>query len=290
MSDYQLEIKQIVDYPRCRIHREFIQSLIADRSIRTNNGCSGLFYYAVLCSYANFRTSYRRIDGITYTVYPGEWVCTLKELAEWLRIRTKRHVLDILEDLQYDHLIEYKLLGRDKLVRYRIKRWKQHNTVLDYPNARWEWTAHNPALLAIQGGIGRIRIYGVEDYEYADVELDRQGNLSCSLVRRMADQQSPDGETPSSSGVTLDPRIWYEQQGRQTLEMLIADLDSRGYKHLNLNEDGSICTALDGADEETVQSSFSSFPPKVYWPQLVKVLEQEGLAATVQTDCVSVAW
>ena len=101
MPDYQHEIKQIVDYPRCRIHREFIQSLIADRSIRTNNGCSGLFYYAVLCSYANFRTSYRRLDGITYTVYPGEWVCTLKELAEWLRIRTKRHVLDILEDLQY---------------------------------------------------------------------------------------------------------------------------------------------------------------------------------------------
>lgn len=171
-------------------------------------------------------------------------------------------------------------------VNYRITAYLQSS----YPNARWEWTAHNPALLAIQGGIGRIRIYGVEDYEYADVELDRQGNLSCSLVRRMADQQSPDGETPSSSGVTLDPRIWYEQQGRQTLEMLIADLDSRGYKHLNLNEDGSICTALDGADEETVQSSFSSFPPKVYWPQLVKVLEQEGLAATVQTDCVSVAW
>lgn len=132
MSDYKLEIKQIVDYPRCRIHREFIQSLIADRSIRTNNGCSGLFYYAVLCSYANFRTSYRRIDGITYTVYPGEWVCTLKELTEWLRTRTKRHVMDILADLQHDHLIEYKLLGRDKLVRYRIKRWKQHNTVLDY--------------------------------------------------------------------------------------------------------------------------------------------------------------
>lgn len=132
MSNYQLEIKQIVDYPRCRIHRDFIQTLIADRSIRTNNGCSGLFHYAVLCSYANFRTSYRRIDGITYTVYPGEWVCTLKELAEWLRIRTKKRVLDILEDLQYDHLIEYKLLGRDQLVRYRIKRWKQHNTVLDY--------------------------------------------------------------------------------------------------------------------------------------------------------------
>lgn len=69
MADYQLELRQIVDYPRCRIYREFIQTLIADRSIRTG-GCSGLFYYVVLCSYANFRTSYRRIDGISYTVYP----------------------------------------------------------------------------------------------------------------------------------------------------------------------------------------------------------------------------
>ena len=132
MLGYQLEIKQLVDYPRCRVHREFIQTLIADRSIRTNNGCSGLFYYAVLCSYANFRTSYRRIDGITYTIYPGEWVCTFKELAEWLRLRTKRRIFDVLDGLQDDHLIDYKILGRDKLVRYQIKDWRRHNTVLDY--------------------------------------------------------------------------------------------------------------------------------------------------------------
>ena len=132
MLGYQVEIKQLVDYPRCRVHREFIQTLIADRSIRTNNGCSGLFYYAVLCSYANFRTSYRRIDGITYTIYPGEWVCTFKELSEWLRLRTKRRIFDVLDGLQDDHLIDYKILGRDKLVRYQIKDWRRHNTVLDY--------------------------------------------------------------------------------------------------------------------------------------------------------------
>ena len=42
MADYQLELRQVVDYPRCRIYREFMQTLIADRSIRTG-GCSGLF-------------------------------------------------------------------------------------------------------------------------------------------------------------------------------------------------------------------------------------------------------
>ena len=67
MSEYQLEIKQIVDYPRCRIYRQFIQTLLSDRSIRLGGG-SGLFYYTVLCSYANFRTSYKRIDGISYTI------------------------------------------------------------------------------------------------------------------------------------------------------------------------------------------------------------------------------
>ena len=45
--EYQLEIKQIVDYPRCRIYRQFVQNLIADRSIRTSGG-SGLFYFTVL--------------------------------------------------------------------------------------------------------------------------------------------------------------------------------------------------------------------------------------------------
>ena len=69
MSEYTLEIKQIVDYPRCRIYRQFVQALIADRSIRVSGG-SGLFYFVVLCAYANFRTSYKRIDGISYTIYP----------------------------------------------------------------------------------------------------------------------------------------------------------------------------------------------------------------------------
>ena len=132
MPDYQLEIKQIVDYPRCRIHREFIQSLIADRSIRTNNGCSGLFYYAVLCSYANFRTSYRRIDGITYTVYPGEWVCTLRELSQWFRTRFQCHALSVLKMLQKQHLIDFSTLGRGNVIRYKIQSWPQHNTVLEY--------------------------------------------------------------------------------------------------------------------------------------------------------------
>lgn len=131
MSEYQLELKQLVDYPRCRIYREFVQTLIKDRGIRTN-GCSGLFCYTVLCAYANFRTSYRRLDGISYTVYPGEWVCRISELTAQLRFRFRRQTLNMLAMLRDAHLLRYELLGRGQLIKYKITGWRRHNTVLDY--------------------------------------------------------------------------------------------------------------------------------------------------------------
>ncbi len=131
MSEYRLELKQIVDYPRCRIYRQFIQNLISDRSIRVG-GSSGLFYFTVLCSYANFRTSYKRIDGISYTIYPGEWLCRVNEVAEWFRTRFQHQALDILQGLQERGLIAYRLLGRGKLVKFIILGWQKHNRVLEY--------------------------------------------------------------------------------------------------------------------------------------------------------------
>ena len=130
--NYQLELQQLVDYPRCRVYRDFIRILMADRSIRTG-GSSGLFYFTVLCSYANFRTSYRRLDGISYTVYPGEWVCRLSELTQWFRVRFHHSALAILDGLQEKNLICYTRLGRKRqLVRFSIRGWHRHNTVLDY--------------------------------------------------------------------------------------------------------------------------------------------------------------
>ena len=108
-----------------------MQTLIADRSIRTG-GCSGLFYYVVLCSYANFRTSYRRIDGISYTVYPGEWVCSITDVAEWFRVRFHYQAFAILKSLQDRQLITFTRLGRGHIVKFSITDWRRNNTALDY--------------------------------------------------------------------------------------------------------------------------------------------------------------
>jgi hypothetical protein len=131
MTEYKLELKQIVEYPRCRIYRQFIRTLMEDRSIRVSGG-SGLFYFTVLCSYANFRTSYKRIGGISYTVYPGEWVCRIDEITKWFRARFQWQAISILDKLQEQKLITYTELGRGRVVKFKITDWQYFNTVHDY--------------------------------------------------------------------------------------------------------------------------------------------------------------
>ena len=128
---YNLEIKQIVDFPRCRIYREFIQNLIKDKNIRTN-GSSYLFYLIVLCSYSNYRTSRQKYDGITYSVSSGEWICRLSDLQQALHCRFQHQALSILDYLQKQNYITYCQLGRKKLIKFHITDWKKDNTSLNY--------------------------------------------------------------------------------------------------------------------------------------------------------------
>ncbi|MBP3609272.1 MAG: MarR family transcriptional regulator [Lachnospiraceae bacterium] len=128
---YHLEIKQIVDYPRCRVYRDFLRDIMGDREIRTN-GNSYLFYFMVLCSYANYRASYRKLEGISYLVGPGEWVCSTAELSEWFRTRFQHQAMSILDYLQEQHYLTYTRLGRGNLIKFSITGWCRSNTNLDY--------------------------------------------------------------------------------------------------------------------------------------------------------------
>ena len=157
-----------------------------------------------------------------------------------------------------------------------------------YPDARWEWMMPNPVLFIAQGGTGRIRVYGVPDYEYADVTLDKNGGLDCSMVKIVPVGNS--GQGVSSGQPALDPSAWFELEGRDVLDGIIADLRSRGHSGLTLNEDGSISFQAEAGGRKATKRAFASFPEKVCWPRLVDVLAQEGLTADVQADHIAVSW
>ncbi len=131
MSEYKLEVKQIAEYPRCRIYRDFIRKLIMNENIRVSSN-SMLYFYTVLCSYANFRSSYNGVKCHTYTIHLGEWICRIKDMNKWFRMSSTRKTIAILEKMQEQHFLIFKVFCKGQLVKYRISNWECHNRNLEY--------------------------------------------------------------------------------------------------------------------------------------------------------------
>lgn len=161
-----------------------------------------------------------------------------------------------------------------------------------YPDATWEWREDFPERIISGGGTGRIQVYGIPDFNYADVTFDQQAGINCSLLKIVPLTQQngqSKSETPKPlKQVPVDPQIWYEKQGRTVLENLIADLNSRGYNSLTIQENGEI--TIQQADSSVKQAAFESVPDKTYWPRLAKVFESEGLAAKATENGMVVSW
>lgn len=127
---YQLKLQQLVTYARCRIYRKFIRSLSDDFNIRLN-GDSQLFYFLILCSHANFRTSHITVDGVSYTVAPGEWMMSLQELTRLFRKKRIKDTVDILKSLSEKNFIQYMISHRNTFVKFSINNWSKFNTVVE---------------------------------------------------------------------------------------------------------------------------------------------------------------
>ena len=161
-----------------------------------------------------------------------------------------------------------------------------------YPQATFEWCEKQPEQLIRNGGTGRIRVFGIDEFDHADVTLDQNANIKCDMIKivplsKVGGETNEDDATPPKRQ-PVDPRIWYETQGRSVLEALISDLNSRGHSKLTLREDGDIC--IEQGEDAVSQEHLNNFPQKVYWPRLAEVLESNGLAAEVTAQGIQVSW
>ena len=150
----------------------------------------------------------------------------------------------------------------------------------------------NHRILAYLRSAYRIRVFGIDEFDHADVTLDQNANIKCDMVKivplsKVGGETNEDDATPPNRQ-PVDPRIWYETQGRSVLEALISDLNSRGHSKLTLREDGDIC--IEQGEDAVSQEHLNNFPQKVYWPRLAEVLESNGLAAEVTAQGIQVSW
>lgn len=162
-----------------------------------------------------------------------------------------------------------------------------------YPDAAWQWCEEYPEQLMLRGGTGRIKVFGIPDFEFADITFDTNGRISCSLIKTMPvgnpiPEKPEHAESAPEHQTAIDPQIWYTQYGQQVLEDLISDLDSRGYHSILIRENGEITVQQD--DQEVTAKQLESMPERTYWPRLVKVLERAGLAASSSPAGIAVTW
>lgn len=158
-----------------------------------------------------------------------------------------------------------------------------------YPKATWEWCEKSPADLALAGGVGRIRLYGVPEYDHGDVHIDTHANIRCDLVKIVPLSQDDAGdEEIRESREPVDPQVWFELQGRKIMEETIADLDSKGHDRLLIRENGDITVRQE--EKENVVANLPGFPERVYWDRLLQVLEGNGLSAQMELNGILVSW
>ena len=161
-----------------------------------------------------------------------------------------------------------------------------------YPNATWSWKSDDPADLMANGGTGRIELFGVKEYNFADISFDGNANIECSLLKIVNLKQTVQAECKDAAAdipkSEIDPQVWFEKSGRVVLKNLIADLGSRGYNNLIIRDDGN-CIIEQGEQKMEV-SHLEAFPERVYHPRLIKVLAGAGIAAKTVDAGLSVTW
>ena len=52
-----------------------------------------------------------------------------------------------------------------------------------YPEAVWKWETATPEKVITEGETGRIRLFNVDDYNFADISFDNSANIECTFLK-----------------------------------------------------------------------------------------------------------
>lgn len=161
-----------------------------------------------------------------------------------------------------------------------------------YPDTKWEWISADPVNAVLQGGEGRIKLFGVEDFNEAMVTFGDNARINFHMMRvvplSVVQGKETEGKDRVPASLPVDVGVWYDASGKAILADLVADLASRGFSKLIIRENGDVCVTQD--NEEVVQDTLFNMPAEVHWPLLAKVLAKNGLAATVEDTGIVVGW
>lgn len=155
-----------------------------------------------------------------------------------------------------------------------------------YPDSSWQWTDKPTAKLFTDGGRIRIATMNTEEFEEADILLDTIGRIDIKMLRTsgisdIIKKASPEADTD----FTIDPKVWYEQRGKQALTNIIAEQNSQGIKSLSIDENGNVI--LENSKQVDI---LAAFPTKNLWKKLIELFEEDQLTVVETENSIQLSW
>ena len=156
-----------------------------------------------------------------------------------------------------------------------------------YPDATWEFIKEPNVDSLLNGNALRIRTFHTKEYHFAEVRLDRYGELVLSMmtIESLKPKEKPAG---TDSIGQVDPQSWYTLIGKPLLSNLIGDLQARGHQKLFVSENGEIF--IKNGDSKEIKGTFEHFPPKEYWAALTDIFILDELNAKETEDTLELSW
>ena len=156
-----------------------------------------------------------------------------------------------------------------------------------YPDATWEFTKEPNVDSLLNGNALRIRTFHTKEYNFAEVRLDRYGELVLSMMT--IESLKPKAEPAGTDSIgQVDPQSWYTLIGKPLLSNLIGDLQARGHQKLFISENGEIF--IKNGDSQEIKGTFEHFPSKEYWAALTDIFILDELNAKETEDTLELSW
>ena len=98
------------------------------------------------------------------------------------------------------------------------------------------------------------------------------------------DFEPPEDDDLEDIPETNEAENWYKFLGRDILTDVITDLNTRGFKRMEITEDGEIRV------NDTTEEQIDDFPEPDGWNTLVSEMRNDGLNAGITDDRLVVTW
>ena len=162
-----------------------------------------------------------------------------------------------------------------------------------YSDATWRWEIPPSLTDILDGKTVRIAVDDMERYTHADIHFDRYARIRITPLIVGDFGQVPAGHgtaagTESKEPAVVDVASWYELIGRPALEPVITELNVNGHSRLAIKENGDIVITRN--KKEALKGTLTQFPPKNYWNELLRLLEDYELHGKIEKDRMIISW